>query len=185
MTIPLVVLAVGAVVSGWFGIPKVIWETFGAADHNLLHHLLAPVIAVLPGAAPAHHLSHATEWALMAISVLAAVTGIGVARRLWKRLGTGADEAFAARAGGLVRLLENKYWVDELYDRAVVRPIAALATACWKVIDVLIIDGALHVGAFVTELTGDLGRFTTTGNVRHYALYVAGGIVALFFWMIY
>ncbi len=49
MTVPLVVLATGAVVAGWIGIPKGVWETFGAADHNLLHHFLAPVIAVHPG----------------------------------------------------------------------------------------------------------------------------------------
>ncbi len=185
MTIPLVVLAFGAVVAGWFGIPKGVWETFGAADHNLVHHLLAPVIVALPGSLAESHLRPAVEWALMGVSVLAALAGIGVARALWRRRGLGADEAFAARAPGLVRLLANKYWIDELYDRAIVRPLAAVARICWKVVDTLIIDGALHVGAFVTELTGDLGRFTTTGNVRHYALYVAGGIVVLFFWMIY
>ena len=83
------------------------------------------------------------------------------------------------------RTLANKYWVDELYDRIVVRPLRAVARACWKVLDTLIIDGALHVGAFVTELAGDLGRFTTTGNVRHYAVYFLAGIVLLFWWMIF
>ena len=185
MTVPLVVLAAGAVVAGWIGIPKGVWESFGAADHNLLHHFLAPVIAEIPGHAAEQEMSHATEWGLMGLSVLAALAGIGIARAQWKRRGVAADEAFAARAGGLRRLLVNKYFVDEIYDRWIVRPLAAVARACWKVVDTLIIDGALHVGAFVTELTGDLGRFTTTGNVRNYALYFFAGVLVLFWWMIF
>jgi NADH-quinone oxidoreductase subunit L len=185
MTLPLVVLATGAVVAGWLGIPKGVWETFGAADHNLVHHFLAPAIAVIPGHAGEHGLSHAMEWTLMAVSVLAALAGIGIARALWKRRGLAADDAFVARAPGLHRLLENKYFVDEFYDRLIVRPLGAIARACWKVVDVLIIDGALHVGAFVTELTGDLGRFTTTGNVRNYALYFFAGVLVFFWWMIF
>ncbi|MBZ0089056.1 MAG: hypothetical protein K8H90_01630, partial [Thermoanaerobaculia bacterium] len=184
-TLPLVVLASGAVVAGWIGIPKGVWETFGAADHNWIHHFLSPVIAVLPGHASEHGLSHATELALMAVSVLVALAGIAIARAQWKRRGLAADEAFAARAAGLHRLLENKYWVDEIYDRLVVRPLAAIARGCWKIVDTLIIDGALHVGAFVTELAGDLGRFTTTGNVRNYALYFFAGVLVLFWWMIF
>jgi len=185
MTLPLVVLAAGAVVAGWVGIPKGVWETFGSADHNLLHHFLAPVIAVIPGHGGEHEMSHATEWLLMGVSVLAALVGIGIARSQWRKRGIAADAAFAAKAGGLRRLLENKYFVDEIYDRFVVRPLAAIARGCWKVVDTLIIDGALHVGAFVTELTGDLGRFTTTGNVRNYALYFFAGVLVLFWWMIF
>jgi NADH-quinone oxidoreductase subunit L len=129
-------------------------------------------------------MSHALEWLLMAASVAVALAGIGLALRLWKRRGVEADDAFAVKAPALHRLLQNKYWVDEIYDRLIVRPLAAVARACWKVVDTLIIDGGLHVGAFVTELTGDLGRFTTTGNVRQYALYFLAGVVLLFWWMV-
>ena len=74
--------------------------------------------------------------------------------------------------------------VGDLAEAVVIRPLAALARFCWKVIDTLVIDGALHVGAFVTELTGDLGRFSTTGNVRNYALYFFAGLLFLFWWMV-
>jgi hypothetical protein len=66
--------------------------------------------------------------------------------RLGARAGLAGDEAFAARAPGLHRTLENKYWVDELYDRGVVRPLARLARICWKVFDELIIDGGERRG---------------------------------------
>jgi len=186
MTVPLMILAVGAVTAGWIGIPAGLWEAVGLPDHNLLHHFLSPVIVALPGVEAAHHMSLATELTLMLVSVGVALLGWLLARRLWGgERGLAADVAFAERMPFVQRLLANKYYVDELYDRIVVRPIAAIARVCWKVIDTLVIDGSLHVGAFLTELTGDLGRFTTTGNVRNYALYFFAGALLLFWWMIF
>ena len=69
--------------------------------------------------------------------------------------------------------------MDELYDALVVRPFAWIARICWKVIDVLVIDGVLNAGAFLVELAGDLLRFLQTGNVRNYALTFLLGVVAL------
>ncbi len=74
----------------------------------------------------------------------------------------------------------NKYYVDELYDATVVRPLHRAALFSWKAFDAVVIDGVLVNGtAFVTELTGDLLRFLQTGNVRNYALSVAVGVLAL------
>ena len=50
---------------------------------------------------------------------------------------------------------------------------------------VLVIDGSIHVGAFLAEITGDLGRLTTTGNVRNYGLFFFAGLVALLVWMVF
>ena len=181
MTAPLVILAVGAIGAGWIGIAPAM--TFGT-DLNVFHHFLAPVVAPLGGGA-GHHASLTLEWALILLSVFVAALGIWIAGRLWGgERGLGGDQALARRFPGVHRALENKYWVDEFYDRFVVRPLRALARACWKVVDVLVIDGSVHVGAFITEITGDLARLTTTGNVRNYALYVFVGLVALFVWMI-
>jgi len=186
MTVPLVLLAIGAVTAGWIGIPTGLWEMAGLEDHNVLHHFLSPVIATLPGGEAGHHLSHSTELLLMLASVAVALAGWLVAKRLWGgERGLAADRSFAERYPFAQRLLANKYYVDEIYDRVIVRPLAGLARACWKVVDTLLIDGALHVGAFVTELTGDLGRFSTTGNIRNYALYFFAGVLLLFWWMIF
>ncbi|HEX9800580.1 MAG TPA: NADH-quinone oxidoreductase subunit L [Thermoanaerobaculia bacterium] len=186
MTLPLWVLASGAVVAGWIGIPKGMWELFGAHDNDWLAGLLAPVVAVIPGREVAeHHVSHATEALLVLASIAAAAAGIFLAWRLWGRgRGLAADEAFAAGAPTAQRTLANKYWIDELYDRIVVRPLTRLARIFWKVFDELLIDGGLNVAAFVTELAGDLGRFTTTGNVRNYAMYFFAGLLLLFWWMV-
>jgi NADH-quinone oxidoreductase subunit L len=186
MTVPLMILAVGAVVAGWVGLPG---KALGNEHLNWIHHFLSPVIAELPVGEGAEHAEHGLslglEWGLILVSVAVAVAGILIARRLWGgERGLQGDQAFAARFPAVQRTLENKYWVDEAYDRWIVRPLAGLARLCWKVIDVLIIDGSVHVGAFLAEITGDLGRLTTTGNVRNYALYFFGGLVLLFCWMI-
>ncbi len=186
MTIPLWVLAVGAALAGFIGIPKGTWELFGAGDHDVLGHLIASVVASVPAhEGSGHEMAHGTELALMLASIAIAVGGIWLATRLWGRgRGLAADQAFAARAPRLQKLLEEKYRVDELYDSIIVRPIARLARVCWKVVDELIIDGGLNVVAFLTEITGDLGRFTTTGNVRSYAMYFFFGALILFWWMV-
>jgi len=179
MTIPLCILAVGAVVSGWVGLPKLV----SAVNH--FHHWLEPVIASPGGVSPAEHeMGSGAEAGLIAIAVLVAVAGWLAARSAYggnKGLATG--NAWAARIPVLHRLLLNKWYVDEIYDVLIVRPLAALSRFFWKAIDTFVIDGAINAGAFLTELTGDVGRFTTTGNVRNYALYFFLGVILLFWWV--
>ncbi|MEE8138874.1 MAG: hypothetical protein V3T81_08430, partial [Thermoanaerobaculia bacterium] len=111
--------------------------------------------------------------------------GFWGAWRLWGRgRGLEGGQTVATRWPTLHRLLVNKYYVDEIYDRMVVQPVAALARFCWKAVDAVLIEGAVHAGPLVVRLTGDLGRFTTTGNVRNYALYFFVGLLFLFWWLV-
>lgn len=179
MTIPLAVLALGSILAGYGG--KIPFTHFDA-----LGELLAPHIADLSDAAgPAHHdLAH--ELGLVGASILAAAFGLWLAWRFWGGdRGVDGDQRARAALGPVYPWLEAKYFVDELYDRVVVRPITGIAHVFHKIVDVMIIDGAIHVGAFATEIVGDLGRFSTTGNVRTYALYVLVGVVLLFWWMVW
>jgi NADH-quinone oxidoreductase subunit L len=185
MTVPLVILAVGSAVVGFLGIPAGIAALFGGDEHwNWIHGFLEPVYAEI-AAAEAHHFALAAELGLIALSVAVALAGIAVA---WRFYGgdRGLDEArkVAERFPGLHRLLVNKYYVDELYDAAFVRPLRGLSRMFWKVVDGRVIDGTIHLGAYLTELTGDLGRLTTTGNVRNYALYFFLGLVVLLTWVL-
>ena len=81
---------------------------------------------------------------------------------------------------GVHKLLVNKYYVDELYDAVVVRPIHALSTAVlWKGFDVRVIDGAVNgTGAAIRAGSGALRR-VQTGSVRAYAIAVFAGVVAM------
>src|SRR6185295_1281155 len=111
MTIPLFVLTLGAVFAGYFGVPEIL------GGDNLIHRFLSPVLAQFPGAALEHEgMARATGLLLVAASVLAGLAGIGYALKLYGR-GAFGGEVWARRFPAVYRLLDAKYWVDEIYDR--------------------------------------------------------------------
>ena len=175
MTVPLVVLAAGSLLVGFLGVP----EALGGS--NRFVSFLAPSLAT----AHPHHLSHATEYVLMALSVAVALAGIGLAWRWYGQKGatqevpSAAAQAFYEKTGALGRLVENKWFVDEGIEAAVLSPFRKIGTFLWRGFDSLVIDGIVNASAFLVELTGDLVRFFTTGNVRNYALSFSLGILVL------
>lgn len=174
MTLALVVLAVLSVVGGWVQFPMFKIE--------LLHHWLAPVF--LKGeAGVAEVMSHSWEFFTMALSILIAGAGIGLAYMFY--MGAWKDRP-AAIARGWSRtydLLWNKYWVDELYDAVIVRPYRVMAHVCHSFWDKFVIDTLFVRGAVtVTRSAGWMIRRFQTGDVQSYlALVVVGLAVMLFF----
>ncbi len=108
---------------------------------------------------------------------------MGYAFSLYRRRFDGG-RAWAERFPFLYRALDGKYWVDELYESAILRPLARLSRFLWKGFDDFVVDGAIRALGWVTELAGEGGRLTTTGNVRSYALYFFLGVLALFWWIL-
>ncbi|HEY9421084.1 MAG TPA: NADH-quinone oxidoreductase subunit L [Thermoanaerobaculia bacterium] len=184
MTIPLAILAVGSILAGYIGVPKLL--SMGR-DLNWFHHWLEPVIAKPQGLeAGEHSMGAGMEWALVIITTVVALSGIFLARAFYGGdTGLAKGRTWAQRFPAVHRLLVNKYYVDEIYDALIVRPLAMLSRVFWKFVDAILIDGAIKFGASLTELTGDVGRFTTTGNVRNYALYFFLGVVVLFWWIVF
>ncbi len=182
MTLPLVVLAIGAVVAGWVGIPAAL--SFGARL-DWFDRFLEPALWKVAGHPRAvHEMGAGVEIGLMVLSVAVAVAGILLAKRLYDRAdGVQEDEAIASRFPAVYRTLANKYYVDELYDRMIVRPLARLSGFFWKWIDGFLIDGSVNGSASLADLLGGFGALTTTGNVRNYALYFFLGVLALFWWI--
>jgi len=183
MTLPLQVLAVLSILGGFLGIPGVV---FHHPEWNLIDRFLKPIVLPISHHGAEHgghaeaHLSVGLEVGLMVLSLAVAGFGIWLARRFYFGAEAGQrPRRLAERYAFAHRLLLNKYYVDELYDATVIRPIHRLALFCWKVIDVWVIDGLVNFSAFATELTGTMLRFVQTGNVRNYALYVAMGVLAL------
>jgi NADH-quinone oxidoreductase subunit L len=133
------------------------------------------------GATAAHeggdHVS--TERTLMVVSSIIAFTGIGLAWFFFLRR-PAASDAVASSAAPLHRLLLNKYYVDELYDAALVQPIKRLSErVLWKVVDAGVIDGAVNgAGTFVSGASSVLRRLQT-GSVRAYAVSLVLGVVAV------
>ncbi|MGD2136381.1 MAG: NADH-quinone oxidoreductase subunit L, partial [Gemmatimonadales bacterium] len=113
---PLAVLAAGSVVAGVLNLPAVL------PGSGWLHHFLEPVTEHSAGYLPDLHLAHGTEWTLIALAtVIAAVGIVGAWLVLKPDRVRPAAEAVAER--GLQKVLLKKWYVDELYDAVVVRPL--------------------------------------------------------------
>src|SRR6185295_5090295 len=150
MTVPLWILAVGAVVAGFAGVPKLL--SLGR-DLNWFHHFLEPIIALPQGLEPGeHNIGVVTEFLLVLVAIAAAVGGLYAARWAYGGdRGLAKEEAWIQRFPAVHRLLTNKYYVDEIYDALIVKPLAALSRFFWKVVDTFIIDGSINAGAYVTS----------------------------------
>ena len=206
MTVPLIVLAVLSTVGGFIGVPYALSSIFTDKDINVIEHTLAPVIAHVPDAhatdahapsdahateplatpapadshapaeaATAAHAAHSpeeisAERMLAVVSVIIALLGIGSGWYLFKR----------QPLLQMPRLLENKYYVDEIYDATLIRPIEGVSReGFWKILDIGVIDGMLHsIGEAVTE-AGRLARYAQAGFVRGYAAIILIGALIL------
>ncbi len=121
----------------------------------------------------------ALELSLMGVSSLIAVLGIGLAAFLWLK-NPQIPASVAARFPGLHRLLLNKYYVDEMYDAAIVHPIQAASThGLWKMADARIIDGAVNVTGYLVAGVSAVLRLFQTGSVRSYAASTFVGVVLI------
>ncbi len=172
MIVPLAVLAALSVVGGLVGPPM------QEGGHSFARWL-APVFAGgAHGAAPHHAVSVATEWGLIALSVVVALAGIGLAFRVYLQ-DPDAATRLRERLAGLHRTLLNKYWVDELYDATAVRFVHGAAQSFWRFWDTKVVDGAVNGVGHVFEGCSAVLRLFQTGFVGTYALFFTLGVVAL------
>lgn len=164
MTVPLVILSVGAIASGWVGIPHLL----GGGDHFV--EFLSPVLGHPKGGG-----THLQETIVMAVSVLIGFTGIGAAAFVYLRK-SGIADRLSERFGFAYRVLYNKYYVDELYDFIIVKPSMWVANnIIAAVTDGKIIEGIVNgIPAFIGKFSGRL-RNIQTGMVHLYASVMAIG----------
>ena len=170
ITFPLIILAVLAVVGGWVGIP----EVFMHGGHRL-ESFLEPIFAQSNIIAAKHDLSHITEYTLMAVSVVVALIALIYA---WKKFSN--YQKTDAQETGIGKVLANKWYVDELYNVAIVKPLQSLAAFINNVIEKNIIDGFVNgVGKAVNYGSRQI-RLLQNGLVGTYVLLMVIGILALF-----
>jgi NADH-quinone oxidoreductase subunit L len=164
MAVALVVLAFGSVVAGYIGLG------------GRFEHFLEPSFGVH---AAEGETAQGLEVTLMVVSSIVAIVGIGIALMLFLRNRRIAD-AIAARFPGLHRVLLNKYYVDEVYDAAVVQPIRIVSEhGLWKGIDVRVIDALVNGVARTVGGASDVLRRIQSGSVRVYAASLVFGVVAI------
>jgi NADH-quinone oxidoreductase subunit L len=168
MTMPMIVLAVLAVVGGYGGLPG------GFLWGDRFSNYLAPVLADV-----AHpEVSTGTLLGLMGLASIVAVTGIGTAWYMYVRE-PGLPELMQTRARAAYDLLYNKYWVDEIYDALIVRPYVRLSTVFWSVVDARLIDGAVNGTADLVGRASASWRRVQSGNLQHYAYYMVVGALGV------
>jgi NADH-quinone oxidoreductase subunit L len=194
MTVPLVILAAGALLIGFIGVPVALH------GGNNFHHWLEPVFAGKIGThdigvglntiAPAAHgtvlaeaeAGHSSiELLLMLLSVVVAASGILLARVFY--ISKPQLPGFVtARLGGFYTLVFNKYYVDELYERTIVRPGYAVAdNLMFKFIDAGIIEGIVNGVGIFARLLGAVTRLAQSGVVRTYAFFMLIGFLYLMY----
>ena len=179
MTIPLVVLAILSVFGGLIGVPEVL------GGHHWLAQFLSPVLvytkAVSGEAVP---LDHATEYLLMGISVGAALLAIGIAYVTYvsRKVLPISD---AENRSFLSKLSYHKFYIDEVYEALITRPLDAISTFFYKVVDKLGIDGLVNGAGTTAKEASKTLRLIQTGNVGFYIFMMVAGIVALLIYGFY
>jgi NADH-quinone oxidoreductase subunit L len=172
MTGPLVVLGVLSFVGGVLNLPHLVGGH--AALERWLEPVLAPALAIGGVVMP----EGSTEYLLVGAAVAIGVIGLllGFRATLGRRMVPAKD---AAPDTGLALVLNRKYYVDELYDRLVVRPLVWLSrVVLWRGVDQGLVDGAAVNGsAWASRLAGGGLRLLQSGHVGAYVvLFLVGAL---------
>jgi NADH-quinone oxidoreductase subunit L len=205
MTIPLIVLALLSTFGGLVGVPYALSSLTGGHPENYFERTLQPVVSEVPGQSASagagttlHWLSPAPqpidgkpavevakadhgepipsaedisqERVFTLISVLIALTGISIGWFMFRN----------QPLRRMPRLLESKYYVDEIYDATIIHPILVMSReGLWKVFDIGVIDGLIHsLGRIVVDF-GKTLRYMQIGFVRVYAAIILAGAIVI------
>ncbi len=188
MWVPLAVLAALSLFGGWINVPEAISSSIlglggGLPMGEWLHHWLEPVTASAHQIQEANlgELGHTAPvgggevlWALLSTAaaglvVLVSVRVVGG----WKVTPAARDVA----PTGFGKILYNKWYVDELYDAVIVRPVVRVSRFCWKVVDAGIIDGLVNAVGYLARAFGFVGSLFQTGTVNTYAFILSLGVL--------
>jgi NADH-quinone oxidoreductase subunit L len=170
MTVPLMLLAIGSAVGGLVGIPII-------EGGHVFKDFLAPSITYSAG----HHVGHYSisfEVGMMAFSMLVAFAGIFVAYRMYIRK-PDLPGILAQKFKVAYELIYNKYYVDEIYDMAVVEPIVESSNFLWTGVDNKVVDGAVNGSAGVVVWLSAHVRKLETGFLQNYALAIVLGVALI------
>ena len=171
MLAPLLILALFSLIGGLVGIG------------NRFEHFLAPVVGS-PEAA-GETASHATEYLLMTVSIIAAVLGFMLAYVLYVSRPY-LPQKIADALGNFYQAVVNKYYVDELYAAIFIKPLVDGSTRIlWQGVDRKVIDDTVNDAADGARHVSDEVRHMQSGNLRSYAGWIALGAAALIAYMVW
>lgn len=163
MTLPLILLAVASAIAGALGIPALM------GGNHWLSHQLIPII----GEAHEAHVSHETEWILMGISITIALIALLIAVSRYKKQ---ADEEPTSTLG---KFLYNKWYIDELYNNAIVEPLNKMSGFLKEIIERKVIDGAVNGTGKLVQYGARQIRLIQSGQVGYYILFMVLSLVLM------
>jgi NADH-quinone oxidoreductase subunit L len=179
MTVPLIVLAILSIIGGAVGWPA------SLGGSNAIEHWLAPIFSRAEdklGFLP--HQVEPVEYVLMVFSVLVASAGLFLGFK-WYAKHSDAPKNVSSRFARLYRVLLNKYYIDEIYEAAIVTPtMKGSDKLLWRVVDVGIIDWCVNaIGRVVVSVSGIL-RVVQSGVAQNYMFIFLVGVIAIIGWLI-
>jgi len=179
ITIPLMILAVGAVLTG-------MWGVFGLdiANPEIVNGYFRDAIFVLDSHNPlmtlAEHGAHGWYHFIFTAPFWLAIGGIGLAYHMYFRE-TAMPAKIARAAGPVYTFLLNKWYWDELYEKIIISKTRDLGNFLWKKGDLDMIDKGMIQGGIVDAIMNGAVRMRNmqTGMVFHYAFAMVVGVFGL------
>ena len=163
MTIPLIALAVLSIIGGFIGVPEVFMH-----GGEKLAEFLAPVVPTA-----AHHIDHSTELLLMGLTTAIAVIAIIIA---WMRYRKYREEQPSA----VGKFFEHKWYVDELYNNVIVKPLLGLGAIANKYFEKSGIDALVNGVGRLVNYGGRQMRWLQSGQVGSYVLLMVVSMLLFF-----
>jgi len=163
MTMPLIILAIFSVIAGYIGIP----ESLGGK--NWIADFLSPVVK-----SSEHHLTHNTEYMLMAGASILVLISISFAWFKYKNF------KVEISSQGFGKVLENKWYVDELYNAIIVKPLQRTAAFFNTIIETKVIDGIVNGVGRAVQYSSRQIRLVQSGQVGAYVLLMVIGMILFF-----
>jgi NADH-quinone oxidoreductase subunit L len=170
MTVPLICLAFLSTAGGFIGMPS----AFHAP--HLLNEFMEPLyVNAGIGSEPA--VSHNFEYALMAVLVILLIVIIAATRNYYvsKNRVPGEDSTF----GAATRLVYNKFWIDELYDSLITKPLQWISKNIIRNIEIHFIDRIVNLFGTTLNVGSSTLRLIQTGNIGFYVFVMVAGVLAM------
>jgi NADH-quinone oxidoreductase subunit L len=169
MIVPLMVLGALSLVAGFVvGIPP---------EGGLIHHFLEPVFEPANEILGVEHEAFgATTLILMIVSLVVALAGAALSYVFYVQRPTELPQRAGAAVPWLYRAVLNKWYIDEIYDAAIIRPVVNGSRWLWRSVDAGVIDGAVNGVGRLWDLGGRIVRPLQTGHVQNYAVVMFVGL---------
>lgn len=178
ITIPLMVLAGLSIVGGFIGLP----EAFHAK--HALKSFLSPVFAASDLRMLPAEISHATEYALMALAIVIVIVVVLLARNKYVVKGE-LPLADGVPLSPVSKVIANKYYLDEIYDNIIVKPLHWMSGIFYRVMDIQVVDGFVNlIGKGVVWASGGL-RLAQTGKIGYYVFVMVLSVALLLLYISY